>query len=110
MKIACGRSGRNIVAAADLYCGSDLLKSKNDFRNQSAGYSVVAGKKGILLKEALATGAAVAPFPKMQKGRTTKGDILDNLLPIVVDTVSPGSTAGANVLSARQFQVYMKLI
>ena len=67
-EIAHGSHAGHVEAAADLLGGDNLLKSMDDLGYQTAGDAVIAGQKGIFLKEALAASAAVAALPKVQEG------------------------------------------
>ena len=93
-KVAHGCGSGNIVHGADLRRGCQLLERENDLGNQSAGCSVVTRKECIVLKEPLAAGAAVTAFTKVQEGGTAKRNILNGLLPVVVNTIRDGSAAG----------------
>ena len=62
---------------ADLCSGYRFTERGDDLGNQPAGGTVVSGKEGVLLKEALAAVAAVTPLAQMQQRCPAKRNILD---------------------------------
>ena len=110
IKIAHGGYTRNVITAADLLDGNSIFESKYDLGNQTTGYTVIAREEGVLLKEALATVAAISALTQMQEGISGQRKILDGLHSIVVYTISLRATAGTGVLAPRQFNADVKLI
>ena len=95
---------------ADLCSGYRFTERGDDLGNQPAGGTVVSGKEGVLLKEALAAVAAVTPLAQMQQRCSAKRNILDYLHPIVVYTVGEASTGRAAVLHPWQLKINMDFI
>ena len=75
--------------------------------NQTAGGTMIPGKKGVFLEEALAAIAAVTSLAQMQQRCSSKRNILDRLHSVVVHTVRERPAGRTAVLCSRQFEIYM---
>lgn len=63
----------------------------------------------VFLKESFPTGlTGIAAFPEVEKRFLSQWFVFDRLETIIMDTVCFLAAAGANVVSAGQFQMYVK--
>ena len=72
---------------------------------------MITGKKGILFVETLcAVRADVTALSEIKIGRSSQGDILDDLIAVIVDVSSFVAAQRARLFSYRQFQVNTECI
>ena len=91
-----GHAG-DVETTADFLGGKNLPERLNHCPHQPTGDTVIAGQKAVFLSEALAAGADVTAFAKDEEGVSAEGNILNDLLAIVVYTVCPASASRTNV-------------
>ena len=96
-EIAHGGYAGYIETAADFLGRYYPFKGVDDLGNQPFGNTVIAGQKGVVLKETLTAATAVTAFSKVQEGIPCQRDILDSLHPIVVYTVCDGAADRASM-------------
>lgn len=101
-----GRSGY-VEPAADLPGGLELFKGVDDLCHQPAGDAVIAGQEGVLLKETLAAGAAVAALAKVQVTVSCQRNILYRLHPIIVYTLCDSPTGRTGMLPPGHLKIDM---
>ena len=96
-EIAHGGYAGYIETAADFLGRYYPFKGVDDLGNQPFGNTVIAGQKGVVLKETLTAATAVTAFSEVQEGIPCQRDILDSLHPIVVYTVCDGAADRASM-------------
>lgn len=109
-EIAHNGCTRYIKVAADLLGRYNLFKGANDLSHQSAGDTVIAGQKCVVLKETLTAVTAVAALAEVKEGVSCQRDILYGLHPIVVYTVSGSSTDRVRMLFTGEFEIDMEFL
>ena len=102
----CSCAG-NVKLCADFCGGYRFTERVDNLGNQTTGGTMIPGKKGIFLEEALAAVAAVTSLAQMQQRCSSKRNILDRLHSVVVHTVRERPAGRTAVLYPRQFEIDM---
>lgn len=110
LEVPHGGCAGNVKLCADLCGGYQFTECVDDPDNQTAGGTIILGKKGDFLEEALAAVAAVAPLAQMQQRCSAKRNILDRLHSVVVHTLRKRPASRAAVFCSRQFEVNMDFL
>ena len=109
-EIAHGSYAGYIKTATNLLSGHNIFKGVDDLSYQSTGDTVITGQECVVLKETLATAAAVAALTKAQEGISCQWNILDGLHPIVVYTVCDRAADRAGMFFSGQFDIDVEFL